>query len=144
MYKGIFLLYFVCFSCYVLFTRQPDYFDGDRVPAIIMIAKDSVTGKQIHLAEFSNGYKNFKVKADYYLRSWKNGEKTEVIYETEHPEKGAVYGFWGYWIGLGELIASVVFIVVSYQIAVSITKNPTPEALLEQLNYKEPNKPRYD
>jgi hypothetical protein len=144
LYKGIFILYLVCFGCYLLFTRQPDYFDGDRVPATIIVAKDSATGKFIHLAEFSNGYQDFRVKADYYLRSWKQGEKTEVIYETEHPEKAAVYSFWGYWIGLGELIASILFIIASYQIAVSITKNPTPEALIEQLDYKEPNKPRYD
>ena len=108
------------------------------------MVKDSATSKLISVATFSNGYQNISVKADYYLRSWKSGEKTEVIYETEHPEKGAIYSFWGYWIGLGELIASIVFIVVSYQIAVSITKNPTPEALIEQLDYKEPNKPRYD
>lgn len=144
MYKGILLLYFVCFGTYILFTRQPDYFDGERVPAKILFVKDSVTEKQIPVAEFSIGYQNFHVKADYYLRSWKNGEKTEVIFETEHPEKGAIYGFWGYWIGLGELIGSILFIILSYQIAVSITKNPTPEALLEQLDYKEPNKPRYD
>lgn len=114
------------------------------VPAKILFVKDRMSAKQIPVAEFSNGYKNFQVKADYYLRSWKSGEKTEVIYESEHPEKGTIYAFWGYWIGLGELIASIVFIVLSYQVAVSITKNPTPEALLEQLEYKEPNKPRYD
>ena len=96
------------------------------------------------VAEFSNGFENFRVKADYYFRNWKNGEKTEVIYESEHPEKGAIYGFWGYWISLGELLGSILFIVVGYQAAVSITKNPSPEALNEQLNYKEPNKPRYD
>lgn len=144
MYKGIFFLYLVCFGTYVLFTRQPDYFDGERVPATILMAKDSITGKPIHVAEFNNGYQNFRVKADYYLRSWKAGEKTEVIYETEHPEKGAIYRFWGYWIGLGELIASILFIIGTYQVAVSITKNPTPEALIEQLDYVEPNKPKYD
>lgn len=144
MYKGIIILYFICFGTYILFTRQPDYFDGEMVPAKILFVKDRMSAKQIPVAEFSNGYKNFQVKADYYLRSWKSGEKTEVIYESEHPEKGTIYAFWGYWIGLGELIASIVFIVLSYQVAVSITKNPTPEALLEQLEYKEPNKPRYD
>ena len=144
MYKGLFILYLVCFGTYLLFTRQPDYFDGEKVPATIFMVKDSATSKLISVATFSNGYQNFSVKADYYLRSWKSGEKTEVIYETEHPEKGTIYSFWGYWIGLGELMASIIFIVVSYQIAVSITKNPTPEALIEQLDYKEPNKPRYD
>ena len=114
------------------------------MPATILMGKDSITGKSIHLAEFNNGYQNFRVKADYYLRSWKVGEKTEVIYETARPEKGAVYLFWGYWIGLGELIASFLFLIGTYQVAVSITKNPTPEALIEQLDYKEPNKPRYD
>jgi hypothetical protein len=134
----------VCFGTYLLFTRQPDYFDGEKVPATIFIVKDSATAKLIPVAEFSNGYQNYKVKADYYLRSWKAGEKTEVIYEAEHPEKGVVYAFWGYWISLGELLGSIIFIIISYQAAVSITNNPTQEALNEQLNYKEPNKPRYD
>jgi len=127
-----------------MFTRQPDYFDGEKVPATIFIEKDSLSPKMMAVAEFSNGFENFRVKADYYFRNWKNGEKTEVIYESEHPEKGAIYGFWGYWISLGELLGSILFIVVGYQAAVSITKNPSPEALNEQLNYKEPNKPRYD
>ncbi len=144
MYKGIFILYLVCFGTYLMFTRQPDYFDGEKVPATIFIVKDSLSPKMMAVAEFSNGYKNFRVKADYYFRNWKNGEKTEVIYESEHPEKGAIYGFWGYWISLGELLGSILFIIVGYQAAVSITKNPSPEALKEQLNYKEPNKPRYD
>ena len=144
MYKGIFILYVVCFGTYLMFTRQPDYFDGEKVPATIFIEKDSLSPKMMAVAEFSNGFENFRVKADYYFRNWKNGEKTEVIYESEHPEKGAIYGFWGYWISLGELLGSILFIVVGYQAAVSITKNPSPEALNEQLNYKEPNKPRYD
>jgi hypothetical protein len=127
-----------------LFTRQPDYFDGEKAPATILMVKDSITSKLIPLAEFSNGYKNFRVKADYFLRSWKNGDKADVIYETDHPEKAAIYAFWGYGISLGELLGSIIFIILSYQIAVSITKNPTPEALIEQLDYKEPNKPRYD
>ena len=144
MYKVIFILYVVCFGTYLMFTRQPDYFDGEKVPATIFIEKDSLSPKMMAVAEFSNGFENFRVKADYYFRNWKNGEKTEVIYESEHPEKGAIYGFWGYWISLGELLGSILFIVVGYQAAVSITKNPSPEALNEQLNYKEPNKPRYD
>jgi len=144
LYKGIFILYVVCFGTYLMFTRQPDYFDGEKVPATIFIEKDSLSPKMMAVAEFSNGFENFRVKADYYFRNWKNGEKTEVIYESEHPEKGAIYGFWGYWISLGELLGSILFIVVGYQAAVSITKNPSPEALNEQLNYKEPNKPRYD
>ncbi len=98
----------------------------------------------MHVARFSNGYKTIQVKADYYLRSLKSGDQLEVIYETEHPEKGAVYAFWGYWIGWGELIGSVVFLFVSFQAAVAITKNPTPEALKEQMEYEAPDKPKYD
>ena len=144
MYKGLLFLYLVCFGCYTLFTRQPDYFDGEKAPATIEYISDSANGKKIPVAVFSNGYKNYQVKADYYLRSWKQNEKLEVIYETEHPENGAVYAFWGYWIGFGELMGSIIFLFVSFQVAVAITKNPTPESLLEQLDYKAPDKPKYD
>lgn len=144
MYKGIFILYLVCFGCYILFTRQPDYFDGEKAPAAIQYVADSATGKMVHIARFSNGYRTYTINADYYFRSLETGDKVTVIYELDHPERAVVYTFWGYWIGLGELIGSVVFLVLSFQVALAITKNPTPESLIEQLDYKDPVKPKYD
>jgi len=59
------------------------------------------------------------------------------------PAKGAVYHWWGYWITWQELIGGVVLIILLFQLAKAITQNPTPEALLEQMEYKEERKKKY-
>lgn len=143
MYKGLFLLYLICFGCFILFTRQPDYFDGEKTPATIKWLPDSAAGKNIPKAVYSESGKQYSIDARYFLRNWKNGDKTEVILEAEHPDKAAVYAFWGYWITWGELIATVLIYIALFQVAVSLTKNPTPEAMLEQLEHKVEKKRKY-
>ena len=144
MYKFISILYFVIFSLYVWFSRQPDYFDSEFAPATIHFTTDSVSHKRLTNAHFSVGVTNYIVSVDYVFRSLKDGEKVEVIYELSNPKKAVVYAFWGYWLTLGELITSIVLWFVLFQIAVGITKNPTPEALLEQLDYIPENKSKYN
>lgn len=143
MYKSITILYLVCFGCYIFFTRQPDYLDGEKSPALIQWLPDSTAGIKIPKAVFHEAGKEYAVDARYFLREWKPGERTEVIYETEHPEKGAVYAFWGYWMSWGELLATILIYLALFQIALSLTKNPTPEALLEQLEFKPEKKKKY-
>ena len=92
---------------------------------------------------FHDGRKAYAVDARYVFRKWKKGEKTEVIYETDHPEKAVVYGFWGYWLSWGELLGTIVIYFALFQVAVSVTSNPTAEALVEQLDYKPEKKRRY-
>jgi len=143
LYKSITILYLVCFGCYLFFTRQPDYLDGEKSPAVIQWLPDSASGIKIPKAVFREARKEYAVDARYFLREWSQGEKTEVIYETEHPEKGTVYAFWGYWISWGEVLATVLMYLALFQIAVSLTRNPTPEALVEQLEFKPEKKKRY-
>lgn len=144
MYKFISILYFVIFSLYVWFSRQPDYFDGEFAPATIHFVQDSVSQKQIAKASFTVGTASYQVNADYLFHNYQEGERVEVIYELSNPKKAAVYAFWGYWLTLGELIASIAMWFVLFQVAVGITKNPTPEALLEQLEYIPQKKTKYD
>lgn len=61
MYKSIFILYLVCFCCYLLFTRQPDYFDGVKVPAQIVQQLDSFSSKPVLKAVFNTGTKEYAV-----------------------------------------------------------------------------------
>lgn len=143
MYKGILILYLVCFGCYLLFTRQPDYFDGEKVPAIIQRQIGLSDGKPVLKAVFNTGTKEFSINPDYLFRNISEGQKLTVIYETGTPEKAAVYAFWGYWITWGELVMSVVLCFLLFQIAVSVTNNPSPESLAEQLGYKEEKKKKY-
>ena len=143
MFKSIFILYLVCLGCYLLFTRQPDYFDGERAPATIQFIKDSATGLSIPNTVYNDGRKEYRIDARYIFRQWKNGDKPEVIYETATPEKAAVYRFWGYWISWEELVVSFVLLAVLFGVAIVVTKNPTPEALLEQVEYKEQKERKY-
>jgi len=136
-------LYLVCFGCYLVFTRQPDYFDGEKVPATIHWMRDSASRMLIPKAVYSDGYKTFSIDARYVLREWKEGDRLTVIYEVGKPVHAAVYRFWGYGITWGELLASIVLCVVLFQVAVAITSNPTPESLVEQLEFKEEKKSRY-
>jgi hypothetical protein len=113
-------------------------------PATIQLAKDSSTNSFIPKAFYSIGADQYSVDARYPLLSYRSGESVEIIVEHEHPEKASVYRFWGYWITWGELLTSVIMAVLLYQIAVSITSNPSADALHEQLSYKEEKKTKYD
>jgi hypothetical protein len=69
-----------------------------------------------------------------------------VIYEAADPSNAKLYAVFGYWITFGELIASIIIVALMYYVATSITKNPTPKALIEELEMgkKKPRKPKYD
>lgn len=143
MYKSIFILYLVCFGCYLLFTRQPDYFDGIKVPAVIRQVHNASDGHLELMAVFNTGTKEFSINPQYIFRNIREGQRLTVIYETGTPEKGAVYAYWGYWITWGELVMSVVLCFLLFQIAVSVTSNPSAASLAEQAGYKEEKKKKY-
>lgn len=144
MYKIAIILYVVCFSVYILFSRQPDYFDGEHTIATIQMLKDSTTGRLEPYAFYSINKKQYSIDASYLFRHLKEGEKVDLIYETSQPGKGAVYNWWGYWLTAGEILFSIGLLIVMFYIAVSITSNPTPEAVMEQLNYQPLKKRKYD
>ena len=137
------ILYLVIFGTYVLFTREPDYFNGITANATIRFIKDSASNTVAPKAIFTVNKKQYVVNADYLFRSYSGGEQTEVIYELANPAKGAIYSCWGYWLRWQEIIFSIVLIIGLFQVAVGITKNPTPEALIDELEAKPPRKRRY-
>lgn len=143
MFKTAFILYLTCYSLYILFSRQPDYFDGVKDIATIHFNIDSATTKLQPFAIYRSDKKTYSVNVGYLFRTYKEGEQVTVIYETSQPEKGAVYSWWGYWITWGETLFSIVLAVLFYQIAIAITKNPSPESLMEQLEYKPQKKRKY-
>jgi hypothetical protein len=142
LYKSVTILYIVCFATYILFTRQPDFFDGEKAPAVIHWLTDS-TGQKIPKAVFSEAGLVHSIDARYFLRDLPEGKQVEVIYENGKPGHAAVYAFFGYWMSWGELAATVLIYIALFQIAVAVTKNPTPDSLIEQLEYKEEKKKKY-
>lgn len=138
MYKLVAVLYFVCFGLYVLFSRQPDYFDGEFFPATIHFTADS-TGKVQPMAVFTFTHTDtIKVPAGYVFRSLKEGQRVRVIYETARPQHAQVYAWWGYWFTWGECIFSIILLLALFQIAVQVTNKPTAEALREEQAMNEP------
>lgn len=123
----------------MLFTRQPDYFDSEMTFGTV----ENTGGKLV--AKFSDGHVTRQAVVPYEFLHHP-GEKVEVIYEASDPAKAKQYGVLGYWITFGELAASLFIILALYWVATSITRNPTPEALVEELeaSKKKPRKPKYD
>ena len=144
MYKIIVALYITCFGLYILFSRQPDYFDGEKTKALIHFIKDSATGKLYPAAFYTINKISYSVDAACLLRSYTEGEPVSIIYEASQPEKAAVYSLWGYWFKWSEILFSLVLLVGMFQVAIAITRNPTPESLLEQLEGKSAHKRKYD
>jgi hypothetical protein len=142
--RSLIILYLIIFGSYILWTRQPDYFDGEKYPATIQMVKDSATNQIIPKAFYSIGINAYSINVAYPLLSYQAGEKVTVIFESEHPSKASVYRFWGYWLHWEELIGSIIAAIVLFQIAVSITNNPTDAALKEQLDYTPEKKTKYD
>ena len=143
MYKTITIIYIALYGCFVLFARQPDYFDGEITNATIHLVKDSATNALKPIATFSVGSSKYTAAASYPLRFVKEGDELKIIYESANPKKAVVYSVWGYWILWDELLVSLTIYLVLFQVAVGITSNPTPEALMEQLEYKPKAKTRY-
>lgn len=143
MIKLVIILYIICFPVYILFSRQPDYFDGEKTTATIRFLNDSVTHNLQPFAVYTVNKNSYAINVAYFFKSYKEGENVTVIYEASQPAKGAVYSVWGYWLRWGEILFSIIFLVVMFRIAVTITSNPTPEALIEQLEDK-PRKRKYD
>jgi hypothetical protein len=127
----------------VLYTRKPDFFDGEKTPGMIHWMHDNSSGHNIPKAIFRTELKNYAIDARYIFREWKEGDKVEVVFEKEDPSKGAVYNIWGYWLKWEEILGSLIVLTVLFQVAVAITRNPTPEAVMDQIEIKEEKKRKY-
>jgi len=143
VFKSIVFLYLVVFSSYVFFSRQPDFMDGEKATAIIHFQKNK-NAEAIPMALFTLNKVAYTVNADYLFRNFKEGTSVTVIYENSNPEKAKVYSWWGYWFTAGELAFSIIILLISYFAAHSITSNPTPDALKEQMEYQPERKTKYD
>ena len=146
MLKNVVILFLVIYSLYVLFSRQPDFFDGEIYRANIHHFYDSAHQKENTVAVFTIEHRTDTISANYIFTSFPDGESVPIIYETAAPENASLYLVWGYWIRWKELLSFVVMFFFFYMLASGITSNPTPESLLEELegNKLKPRKKRYD
>jgi len=142
LYKTILPFYLLSFGLYVFFTRQPDYSDGEFTTGTIHFVKDSASQKPVARANFYVDKTSYTVDAAYFLRNLKEGEKVSMIYEASNPQQAGVYSWWGYWAKWDEIISSVLILLVLLYAATAITRNPTPKALIEDMEMDKPVKRR--
>jgi hypothetical protein len=142
--KSVIILYAVCFVAYILFSRQPDYFDGTIIKAVV--SRNAVNERNLPGAfvSFKIADSIYTVKADYFFKKYKTGQKVQVIYDTTNPANAAIYSVWVYWVRWQEIFFSILLIIVAYYGAVAITKNPTAESLAEQMQEKKIKRSKYD
>lgn len=112
--------------------------------ATIHFLQDSISKKSAPFAVYSVAGRQYHAKADYLFRSFKEGEKVYIIYELSQPEKGGIYDWWGYWITWGEMLFSLFLMVALYKISHAVTKNPSSESLIEQMEYKPVKRRKYE
>ena len=88
---------------------------------------------------------NYSINAEYPLRKLTAGQKVLIVFDSSNPQNAAVYNWWGYWFQWDELLASILIPFILFFAANAITKNPTPEALIEDMEMDNPVKRRkYD
>lgn len=138
MIKSSIILFLACFLVYLPFSRQPDFFDSETAPAIIKMKGDSL------VAEYSEYGKLHFMPLNKKQYASKLGSRVEVIYELSAPEHVKINKVMGYWIIPIEIIWSFGTFIVLLGVAFATTHRPHPDSLLEQLNYKEEQKTKYE
>jgi hypothetical protein len=135
--KSSIILFLTCFFIYLPFSREPDYFDSETTPAIIVAKGESV------VAVYNEFGKPYDLILDKRLYGASLGQKVIVRYELSHPERAVINKAWGYWFIGKEIAWSFGIFAVLLGAAYATTNQPHPDALAEQLNYKQENKTKY-
>jgi hypothetical protein len=137
MIKSAIILFITCFLIYLPFSREPDYFDSETTPANIVQRGDKI------VAVYNEFGKPYILQLDKQAYSSKIGQRVEVRYELSHPEKAVINKALGYWFVGKEIAWSFGIFSLLLGVAFATTNQPHPDALAEQLNYKQENKTKY-
>jgi len=137
MIKSSIILFLTCFFLYLPFSREPDYFDSETAPAIIVSRGDAI------VAVYNEFGKPYALQLDKQQYGLKIGQQVEVIYELRHPEKATINKAWGYWFIGKEMAWFFGIFAVLLGVAYATTYKPHPDALAEQLSFKEEHKTKY-
>ena len=137
MIKSAVILFLTCFFLYLPFSREPDYFDSETTPATIVVKGEFV------VAVYKEFGKPYELKLNKLIYGPKVGQRIEVRYELSHPEKAVINQAWGYWFIGKEMAWTFGIFVVLLGAAYATTNQPHPDALSEQLSYKQENKTKY-
>ncbi|MDQ6812141.1 MAG: DUF3592 domain-containing protein [Bacteroidota bacterium] len=136
-------MYLVIFSSYVLFTRVPDYFEGEFIKGVVSKATFlSKTNSPEVIIDYHVGSERLQYKTDTsFLTSYKPGQVVTIIYNPAKPAVSSIYAFIGYWINWRELLLTSAFFIILFIAARFITGINTTSNLHKVIEKK---KRKYD
>jgi hypothetical protein len=117
MYKAAALVYVVCFFCYILFSRMPDYFGSDFTRGVVVTTE--TRAKSIHYKVANEAFS--KKLSGWSADQVAKGDTVRVIFDPSDPTTAAYYSFFGYWLTLSELLLSALGFILSFIAAIFIT-----------------------
>jgi len=127
-----------------LFSRVPDYFEGEFIEGVVTKAGFSpALNKPELVVDYKAGSETLHYKTNmWFLTTHKTGEKVTVIYDPSNPSQACIFTFIGYWLKWSELFFSIFFFMALFIAAVFITgKNSTepltPEDRIRKRKYKD-------
>ena len=125
MYKGLIFLYLAIFSFYVLFTRIPDYFEGEYIKGVVSQASfSSSNNAPLLVVDYNVGSEKLQYKTnEWFLKKYKAGDAVTIIYNPAEPSVASIYAIIGYWVKWPELILTAVFFIILFIAAKTITGN---------------------
>lgn len=127
----------------MLFSREPDYFEGEYVNGVVSKATFSVKEKHPVLqVRYKAGSEEFTYTSyRWYLRRYRRGETVTMIYNPSHPEAASIYAFVGYWILWKQLFYTAIIFIMLFVAAKSITGQHKSSLLDDKQNDR---KRKYD
>lgn len=124
MKKAVIILFLTCFLLFVLFTRQPDFFDSEITWGKIEIENN------LPYATFIEHSVKYKIKLETFsLKSFKENETVKIIYSVANPNEAAYYSLFYYWFLWKEILLSLFIFATLFFAAFSINKNPEKDSL---------------
>lgn len=106
----------MCFCCYILFSRKPDYFDSDYTQGVI-----ERNGDFKKLVAYSVDNTSYKTSLEGWgAAQFTKGQSVQVIYNPSLPSEASVYSFFNYWLKLPELLFSACGFLLLFFAAVRI------------------------
>lgn len=137
MIKSVFILFIACFICYLPFSRTPDYFDSDIIPALVEAKGDSV------YAVFQEAGKQYHVALDPAFNKSMVGSRIEIRYELSAPQHAKINQVIGYWVEPKEILGAFLILFVLLIAAYATTHKPDAASLKEQIEFKKEDTGKY-
>jgi hypothetical protein len=106
---------------YILFTRVPDFFEGEYIDGVITRASFS-NGRPQLVIDYNVGSQKFHYRTNmWFLTTYNTGQKVTMIYDPSNPSEASIYALVGYWIRWPELFISAFLFVTFFITAIFIT-----------------------